>query len=63
MNMLVVSNVVEPIFIKEPIEINLNLNDKSGRISPVTITDGTFNLISTETIFGPGTLKTVVDLD
>lgn len=63
MNMLVVSNVVEPIFIKEPIEINLNLNDKSGRISPVTITDGTFNLISTETIFGPGSLKTVVDLD
>lgn len=63
MNMLVVSNVVDPLSIKEPIEINYNLNDKSGRVSPITISDGNSTLSSTEIIFAPGTLKTVVDLD
>jgi len=63
MNMLVVSNVIDPISIKDPIQINYDLNSRKGHVSPVSISDGNSTLTSTEILFGPGLLKTVLDLD
>lgn len=63
MNMLVVSNVIDPIYLKEPIQINYDLDDKRGTVSPISISDGNSNLNSTEIQFGQGELKTVLDLE
>ncbi len=63
LNMLVVSNLIDPISIKEPIQISYDLNSEKGHISPVSISDGNSTLNSSEIVFGPRDLDTVLDLE
>ncbi len=62
-NFLLVSNIVDPINLKEPLHISYNLDGEKGEVSPLTLSDGSYILHVDRTSIDKGSFATVVDLE
>lgn len=61
-NMMLVSNIVDPIVLKEPVDVHYNLKKQSGRISKIILSDGIAIAKTSDVIFSPNTISTSLDL-
>ncbi len=62
-NFLLVSNIVDPINLKEPLHISYNIDKQGGAVSPLTLSDGNYTLHVDETRIDKGSFTTALDLD
>ncbi|MGN1280531.1 MAG: translocation/assembly module TamB domain-containing protein [Succinivibrio sp.] len=61
-SMMVVSNVVDPIFLLEPVKFSYSFDRLSGHISPIALTDGVASLKINDIKLAPSRIESSVDL-
>lgn len=62
-NLIIVSNVIDPISLLEPVNIHYSIDKKQGKVSDVILSDGNANIVISETSILENGIKTRVNLD
>lgn len=62
-NLIVVSNVIDPISIADPVELTYNNATHKGSVSTIKLTDGNANLDISEIKIAPNSVSAIVDLN
>lgn len=61
-NMMLVSNIVDPIVLKDPVDVHYNFNNQHGKISKISLSDGIAIAKTSDVSITSNTIETSLDL-